>query len=153
MPKIAPRTPVINIRLTEGDQEKLDAICKVEKRSRPEVVRRAVTDYLDRLEREQIDARETKLERRIKKMEDRIAGLLARGNIDVGVILAIMRNNMPAATRDEDIKKAHRTSVMRLRKKLETEGEGLKELYQAEIAAKADEGNGGEGPAKPEAAG
>ena len=134
MPRTA-RTPVIFVRLMPADQAKVDAICKTEKKSRPEVVRRAVTDYLDRLAREQNDERETKLERRIKKMEDRIAGLLARANIDVGVILSIMRANMPAATRDDDLKKAHKTSVMRLRKKLETDGEGLIELYKAEIAA------------------
>lgn len=142
MPRKA-RTPVIFVRLLAGDQEKLDAICQAEHRSRPELVRRAVTEYLDRLEQAQFQERETKLERRLKKMEDRIAGLLSRGNIDVGVILAIMRANMPAATRDDDLKKAHKTSVMRLRKKLEADGEGLQELYRSEIASDRQAETGG----------
>lgn len=150
MPKIV-RPPVINVRLSEADQERLDAICKVEKRSRPDVIRRLVTDSLNRIATEQNDARESKLEKRIKRMEDRIAGLLARANIDVGVILAIMRANMPPATRDDDIKKAHKTSVMRLRRKLETEGEGLKELYKAEIDPEQKQLGKDEPANKPEA--
>lgn len=139
MPKKAARTPVIFIRLHPEDQARLDLKCKAEGRKRPEIIRKALTEYLDRLDAEQQDHREAKLERRLKKMEDRLAGLLARGNIDIGVILDIIYRNMPEERRDELLKTAHKKSVTRLRRKLELEGEGLKELYKSVIAASESE--------------
>lgn len=135
MPKKATRTPVIFIRLHPEDQARLDLKCKSEGRKRPEIIRKALTEYLDRIEKGETDQRESKLEKRLKKMEDRLAGLLARGNIDIGVILDIIYRNMPEDRRDELLKTAHKKSVTRLRRKLELEGEGLKEMYQSVISA------------------
>lgn len=143
MPKTT-RPPIINFRLTLGDTQRIDAVCRLEGKNRPEIVRRAVTDYLDRLGKEQADARETKLEHRLKKMEDRIAGLLARANIDIGVILDIIYRNMPETKRDDVLKTAHKKSVSRLRRKLEIEGEGLVQVYKAEISAGEPEAAGPE---------
>ena len=68
----------------------------------------------------------------------------ARANIDIGVILDIIYRNMPETKRDDVLKTAHKKSVSRLRRKLEIEGEGLVQVYKAEISAGEPEAAGPE---------
>ena len=59
------------------------------------------------------------LERRIKKMEDRLSGLVARANIDIGVILGLIYARMNKETRDEQMKMARNKSAQRLNRNIE----------------------------------
>lgn len=84
-----------------------------------QLTRDAITFYLDKLDEGALDERERLLERRIKKMEDRLSGLMARANIDVGVILTLMYARMKKETRDEELKMARNKSAQRLNKNIE----------------------------------
>jgi len=142
MPKPRPRTPTISFRLKEIDQKRLDDLCLLEKRNRPDMVRQAVIWYLDHQQKLSQDLRETNLERRIKKMEDRICGLVAKGNIDVNTILQViyLGSNAPLPEKAERYKKARGLAVKRLKQKLEDDEE-LKRLYMQDVDPdlKADE--------------
>jgi hypothetical protein len=131
--KKTPRTPPIEVRLASIDQARFDKICRLEGRKRPEIARRAIVFYLDAVERQETEARDSALERRLKRMEDRLAALLARGNIDIGVIMQLIYRNMNPATREEALKSAHKKAALRIRQKIE-EAQDIQELYRKEIA-------------------
>ena len=73
------------------------------------------------------DNRETAVEKRIRKMEDRLAALQARTAIDVVMIYHLIFMNMNKQTRDEDIAWAYHRSVERLQKKLESHAKEIEE--------------------------
>ncbi len=134
MPKPAPRTASISYRLTSTDQIRLDELCGMEKKTRPEVTRDAMLWYLDNREKLAEDMRQSKLEKRIKHMEDRLASLLSKANLDLGTLVQIMFNKMGGteAEKTEAFKKARRQSVKRLRTKLQDESE-MTELYKQDM--------------------
>lgn len=134
MPKSPPRTPAISFRLTETDQKKLDDVCRAEGKNRPDIVRQAVIWYLDNKEKLASDMRETKLEKRIRGMENRLAGLIAKGNIDINTLLQViyLGSNAPLEEKKARYKHARGLAVKRLRQKLD-EDEELTKLYAKEI--------------------
>lgn len=134
MPRPKPQTPPIVYRLLSEDQSRLDAICLVEKRNRADVTREAVLWYLDHREKLVEDMRESKVEKRIKHMEDRLASLLSKANLDLGTLVQIMFNKMGGteAEKTEVFKKARRQSIKRLRTKLQDESE-IAEVYKQDM--------------------
>jgi hypothetical protein len=106
----------------------------MEKKTRPEVTRDAMLWYLDNREKLAEDMRQSKLEKRIKHMEDRLASLLSKANLDLGTLVQIMFNKMGGteAEKTEAFKKARRQSVKRLRTKLQDESE-MTELYKQDM--------------------
>lgn len=80
------RLPLIRTRLRTEDLKRFDQICRIEGKTQAEIARRALLFYLDAYEREEVDSRESKLEARLRKMEDRLASMIMRTTIDVGVI-------------------------------------------------------------------
>lgn len=139
MPKSAPRTPTLIFRLHPDDQARLDDLCRLEGKKRPELVREAVTWYLDNKDRLAEDMRQSKTERRLKRMEDRLSGLLAKANLDLGTIVQILYSKM-GGTQDEKeaaFKKARGQAVKRLKMKLQEDAE-LQELYKQDLAGPPD---------------
>ncbi len=133
------RVAPIEVRLRPEDLMRFDQVCRVSNRKRPEVAREAIIWYLEQLEKRVQDARETKVEARIRKMENRMAALISRGNIDVGVILELIYGNMPVADRDEVIKKAHKRAAKRLKSKVE-EVKDIEDLFKKELEKGEAEG-------------
>jgi len=134
MPKRPPQTAPIVYRLLSEDQGRLDAICLVEKRNRADVTREAVLWWLDHREKLAEDMRQSKLEKRVRHMEDRLAGLLSKANLDLGTLVQIMFIKMGGteAEKTETFKKARRQSVKRLKAKLQDETE-MAELYKQDM--------------------
>lgn len=120
--------PRITTRLVDEDNTRFMRAVISSRTTVSQLARDAIRFYLDQLDAGLIAERENKLEVRIKKMEDRLAGLLARANIDVGVIINLMYARMNSQTREEEIKVAHSKSAQRLRRKAQVI-EDLKELY------------------------
>jgi hypothetical protein len=87
--KVAKR-PLVTTRLAMKDQSRLDEICKLEGKTQTEIVRRAVLEMLDRQEQGMAAEIKDKLAERLKKMEDRLAGLMARTALDVGTVYQVM---------------------------------------------------------------
>jgi hypothetical protein len=91
------------------------------------LVREAVLFYLDHQEKEKDNRREMMLEKRMQKMEDRLASILAKTAIDVGVIYSLLWQNANYKTRDEQFIRARKHSVDRLRKKWNSDEMEIKE--------------------------
>ncbi len=95
-----------------------------------ELCREGMQWYLANHERQAADSRETLLEKRMRKMEERMAALQARTAIDVGMIYMIMYRNMDNGERDQVVAWAYNNSVARLKKKLEGQAAEIKEQMQ-----------------------
>jgi len=74
--------------------------------------------YLANQDKLAADSRGTLLEKRMGRMEDRMASLLARIGIDVGIGFHLMFRNMDPKTRQDALAWAYNSSVERLKKKL-----------------------------------
>lgn len=135
MPKSAPRTPTLIFRLHPQDQIRLDELCRLEGKKRPALVREAVTWYLDNKDRLAEDRMQSKMDRRLRRMEDRLAGLLAKANLDLGTVVQILFSKMGGTQQEKEaaFKKARGQAVRRLKTKL-TEDAELEELYKKDIA-------------------
>lgn len=76
----------VRTRLRAADWERFERICKKEKKTNAEVSRAAILFYMEHHETNALDRREAKLEARMKKMEDRLAAMIMRPTIDIGVL-------------------------------------------------------------------
>lgn len=90
-------------------------------------VREAILFYLNYQDKEKESSRETLLERRMKRMEDRLASLQVKTAIDVGAIYSLLWQNSNYQSRDEQFIRARKHSVDRLRKKLKDDETDIKE--------------------------
>jgi predicted DNA-binding protein len=133
MPKTR-QTPKIETRLAAENHLRFDELCRMRGKTRTEVAREALMLFLDYEDKVRVDSSETLLEKRIRKMEDRLAALQARTAIDVGMIYHLIFMNMNKQTRDEDIAWAYHKAVERLKKKLQS--------YTKEIEEAAPKGGG-----------
>jgi metal-responsive CopG/Arc/MetJ family transcriptional regulator len=134
MPKIK-TAPQIEFRLLGNDHVRFDDICRVKGKKRSELAREAVKWYLDNEENLAADSRETLLEKRMKRMEDRMAALQARTAIDVGMIFHIMYRNMEPEKRDDVVTWAYNGAIERLKKKLEGQAADVKEAMKGQEQA------------------
>lgn len=132
MPKIAKeRYASVYASLVKTDETRMKDAAKKRGLKPSEFMREAILAHLDAEDREAADERETLLEKRLKKMEDRLAALMARTAIDAGMIFQIMQANMNPETKDEDLMYAHSLAVKRLKKKLQGQAAEIKELAKA----------------------
>lgn len=117
MPKTRKQVTTIYTSLTAEDSHQFDAIVRMKGLTRTEVAREALRYYIAHQEELEEEQRDSKLERRLKKIEDRLAGIMARVGIDVGVIYTLMWRNMPPDRREDQLKSAYTQAVDRLKKK------------------------------------
>jgi uncharacterized protein YaaN involved in tellurite resistance len=118
----------------------------MENKTNADVARSAILYYLEHYEAEKLDERESKLERRMKAMEDRLAGLhmktakeLAmmqmRTSIDVGLIYEAVFYNFGAEA-EKAFKAFHKHTINRLKWKRDddedktTIGKLISDLYK-----------------------
>jgi hypothetical protein len=127
------RTSPIEVRLVPDDLKRFDILCVGSGRNRAQVAREAILWYMDQQDKIIQDSRESKLEARMRKMENRMAALISRGNIDTGVILEIIYSNMPVEDKEAALKKCHKRAAMRLKGKI-AEVEDIEELFRKELA-------------------
>lgn len=127
------RTSPIEVRLVPDDLKRFDVLCTSSGRNRAQVAREAILWYMEQQDKIIQDSRESKLEARIRKMENRMAALISRGNIDTGVILEIIYSNMPVEDKEAVLKKCHKRAAMRLKGKI-AEVEDIEELFRNELA-------------------
>ena len=126
MPKTK-QLPEVRTRLRTDDQIRLDSICRAEGKTQAEIVRQALLFYLDAVEVGQTDKRETKLEKRLKAMEDRLAGLQMKTStelalmqmrtaIDVGLIYEALYFNFGKEA-EKAFPAFHKHAINRLKRK------------------------------------
>ena len=131
--KVAKR-PLVTTRLAMKDQSRLDEICKLEGKTQTEIVRRAVLEMLDRQEQGMAAEIKDKLAERLKKMEDRLAGLMARTALDVGTVYQVMWIRSDLEQREKLWNTARKYSAERVSKKLKDEEKGVKDLIAQELS-------------------
>lgn len=87
------RLPLIRTRLRTEDLKRFDQICRSEGKTQAEIARRALLFYLAAYEKDDLDRRESKLDARLRKMEDRLAAMIMRPTIDIGVLYQAIYHN------------------------------------------------------------
>jgi len=80
----------IRTRLSIADHARFNEMCKLEGKTQTELARQAIVEMLDRQEKGTQAEIKDKLAERLKKMEDRMAALLARNNLDIGIVYQLM---------------------------------------------------------------
>ncbi|OYV48381.1 MAG: hypothetical protein B7X10_03150, partial [Burkholderiales bacterium 21-58-4] len=117
----------VSTALLPEEVMKVKEIAQAKKVTISELFRDGMQWYLANQDKLIADNRESVLEKRLKKMEDRMASLMARTAIDVGLVFHLMYLNMNKETRDADIAWAYNSAVGRLKKKLEGQAADVKE--------------------------
>ena len=130
---VSKQPPLVTTRLSINDSARLAEICKLEGKTQTEIVRRAIIEMLDRQEQGIAGEIKDKLAERLKKMEDRMAGLIARVNLDVGTIYQVMWIRSDPEKRDKLWDTARRYSAERASKKLKGAELAVKEMNVEEI--------------------
>lgn len=108
----------IRTRLSSNDQARFNEMCKLEGKSQAELARRAIVEMLDRQEQGMAAEIKDKLAERLKKMEDRMAALLARNSLDVGIIYQLMWLRSDPEKRDKLWEAARKYAIARLSRSL-----------------------------------
>lgn len=151
MPKTK-QLPLIRTRLRSEDLARLDQICRAEAKTQAEIARRALLFYLDSYDKKQLDDRESKLEARLRKMEDRLAAMIMRPTIDVGVLYQAIYHNF-----GKDAPKAfgafYNHAVKRLQAKRKDTGDKAAVMQMVNDLYRKDEPKPEPEPSKPQTLG
>lgn len=135
MPKITRRTTNLQTRLSPLDEERFFALAKAQNRTGTELLRESIKFYLDHCDRQVVDYQESKLERRLKRLEDRMAGLLARLGMDIGIVYNFLWHQSDPETRRQLFDKCYKDARLRLANKLDVLEEDFVDLVKAKVLA------------------
>jgi len=146
------RTPSIEIKLAPSDWIEFELACRVNGKNRPEMARIAIQWFLKNQERIDEEQKESIIEQRLKKTEDRIAAMIAKSSIDhdkrleamtnrfaklmsrtaidVGSTFMVLYSLLDKDMRAERAAWANKSSVDRLKKKLGGPEGDLKDLIK-----------------------
>jgi hypothetical protein len=127
MEKKVRRTPRMETRLAPQDFIEFDQICRMEGKTRSEMVRKAIQFYVANHERLRKEPEESALDKRLKKMEDRIAGLLVKLGIGVYKLDHLFWIRSDSSVRKELFKECYVAGVRRMREKLNKDEEELRQ--------------------------
>jgi len=144
------RTPNIQVRLAPTDHVRLDLCCRLEGKNRNELARTALLFYLDKHDSEELKNFESPIAERLKKIEDRLAAVLAKSSfdnnkrldaltnrlsklnariaIDTGLTYMIMYRMMDKTTRKEVVEWAATGALTRLEDKLKHPDTDIQQL-------------------------
>lgn len=144
------RTPSIQIRLAPNDQIKFDLCCRLSGKNRNELARQAILYYMDRRDSDETQVAETPYAERLKKVEDRVAAILAKSSyennkrldaltnrlskmnariaIDIGLVYMIMYRMMNKETRREVVEWAASSVLTRLEDKFKHPDTDIQQL-------------------------
>jgi hypothetical protein len=131
MPKTK-QMPKIETRLSVRDYKRFEEVARARGKTKTAVAREALLLFLDYEDKLKTDSRESILEKRMGKMEDRMASLLARIGIDVGIGFHLIFRNMDPETRQDALAWAYNSSVERLKKKLGGQAAELKDIMKGQ---------------------
>lgn len=123
----------LNVGLAEPERKKLDHLHRTTGKTKSEIAREAIRFYLDNYERLQTAEKESPLERRLKKMEDRLAALMARTAIDVGTVYTLLWHRSDGEDRKELFSACYTQAIDRLKKKLTGLDAEVKDIMKDEI--------------------
>jgi uncharacterized protein (UPF0335 family) len=125
----------LNVGLAEPERKKLDELHRVTGKTKSEIARDAIRFYLDNYERLNTEQKEAPIERRLRKMEDRLAALMARTAIDVGTVYTLLWHRSDADDRKDLFGACYTQAVDRLKKKLTGLDAEVKDIMKNEISS------------------
>lgn len=125
------QTPQLNTRLSTEDLVKLETICRMEGKTKTEILRKAVLNYIDGYDQKAEEAKQDRLVEAMESMTkairtlsegqnkstERLAKLAARTLIDVGTLQQVFYRRASEKDRDDLWDEARRGALERLRKK------------------------------------
>jgi hypothetical protein len=124
------RTPTIATKLSPADHIRFEQFSRLEGRSKTELARDAILHYMRIREAGITDERDNVLEKRLKKMEDRIASLLVKVGLDTATLYALLWTRSDRDTRQELFQECYAMAVKRMKKRLSEQGEHLKVAFK-----------------------
>lgn len=125
------QTPQLNTRLSAEDLIKLEAVCRTEGKTKTEILRKAVLLYLDGYEQKAEDAKRDRLAEAIESMTkaiellsqaqgkstERLAKMIARTMMDVGIVNQVFYKRAAKDERDNLWASARQSAIERLKHK------------------------------------
>jgi hypothetical protein len=124
------RTPTIATKLHPADHIKFEQFSRLEGKTKTELARDAILHYMRSRETDLTDERDSLLEKRLKKMEDRIASLLVKVGLDTATLYALFWTRSERETRRELFQDCYAMAVKRMKKRLGEQGEQLKQSFK-----------------------
>lgn len=120
----------IRTRLAANDHARFLEICKLEGKTETQLARQAILEMLDRQEQGIAAEIKDKLAERLKKMEDRMAALIARNNMDIGTVYQVLWLRADPEKREKLWEAARKHAARRASKKLVEDDLEIKELMK-----------------------
>lgn len=118
------RTPQLNTRLAAEEYLKLETVCRMEEKTKTEILRKALLLYLDGYEKRAEDQARDRLAAAVEAMQaghkkdtERIAKMVARVMMDVGTVQQVFFDRASKEDRNELWKVARQRAAERLRHK------------------------------------
>lgn len=115
------------VGLTQKDQARVEALAKIDGKTKTELAREAMTWYLDHRENEQNADRDGVYAKALKEMTNRICGMLARQGAEVGVLYEVTWRNFEASKDAESFISAANYVKAKMRKRLDDDEKRLAE--------------------------
>jgi predicted DNA-binding protein len=117
MPKKRESQP-LQVWLASEDRFRLEELAKRTGRTKSELARRGIQLLLESEADKENQERDSEIAKALKRMEDRIASLIARTAIDVGTIYQVLWHRSDPAKRQNLFVSARTQAINRLRQKL-----------------------------------
>lgn len=118
------QTPLIATRVGAADYLRLEQICRAEGKTKTDILRQAVLEFLDRYDQGPQDATRDKLAEVLLQMEgqrrkdvERLAKLMVRTLMDVGTMHQVFYKRAPAEDRKQIWESAEASAAERLKRK------------------------------------
>jgi len=143
------QTDPIRTRLNVDDRLKFEQICAAEGLTEAELARQAVRELLERKEagvraeiRDQLAEEMAQLKDVVKallvqqkKTENRMAALMARNNIDIGIVYQLLWFRADRETREKMFQEARVHAVKRASQKLKEGDQEVKEMMKDALSS------------------
>ena len=119
-----PRTPTIGIKLTATDYLRFSELCRMKGKNKSDLARKAIREYMDRQENLEQNEIKDRLAETLKSLEashqkdtERLAKMIARVTMDVGIINQVFYKRAAESERDALWGAARQAATERLKHK------------------------------------
>ena len=138
------RTPQLNTRLAAEDYLKLETVCRLENKTKTEILRKALLSYLDGYEQRAEDQTRDRLAQALeamtaahKKDTERIAKMVARVMMDVGIVNQVFYKRAGKDERDALWDSAKSAALQRLQQKKKGGDPEATEIVSSALSSEA----------------
>lgn len=115
------RTPTIATKLSAIDHIKFEAFCRMEGKTKTEIARDAILHFMKIRESERKDEHQDALEKRLHKLENRLAGILVKQGIAISALEHLFWSRTDPDVRPKLFSECYLNGVKGMRSKLQPE--------------------------------